>query len=148
MKKKTFWLAAIAMMAALICLCSACSSSGTTEAEATEVPEETEIPSVTAPPAEESEDDMVAADDNSAPELVDSDDWLASLSEEQRMVEEELIGVTVDELYEVLGEPRTAVYSTSCLVADAQDGLLYYDGFYVSTTLFPNGTEYVMGTGN
>ena len=62
------------------------------------------------------------------------------------MVQTELFGATVDELYDAIGKPISASYSASCMVADGEDGLLVYDGFTVSTTRFPNGQEIVMGT--
>lgn len=142
MKKN--WIVALTLMMALTVFCTAC---GGNDAPAKEA-EATELPTVTAPPegAEADEDTMLTADDNSAPERRDRESYLASMSPEQRKVEEELIGATVDDLYKAIGKPKNAEYTTSCLVADGEDGMLYYDGFYVATTRFPNGTEYVMGT--
>lgn len=46
----------------------------------------------------------------------------------------ECIGLTVEELYETIGEPiGGADYAASCLQEDAEDGMLYYGGFYVWT---------------
>lgn len=47
---------------------------------------------------------------------------------------QECIGLTVQELYEAIGEPQEEpTYGPSCLQEDAEDGMLLYDGFYVWT---------------
>ncbi len=146
--KKTM-IGILALMMALTMLCTACGGNKTEQApaEPTEAPAEaTELPTVTAPPEEAADDEMVSAEENSAPEQLTNSDWLASLSEEQRKVEEELVGGKVEELIAALGEPNSKDYSASCLVADGEDGVFYYDNFVVLTTKFPNGDEYVMGT--
>lgn len=147
---KRNWFIAIVLIMALTVLCTACGGGNN---DGGKEPAETtggDLPSVTAPPASGSGDETkgLAADDNTAPGMINREDWLASLSEEQRMVEEELRGATVEELYEAIGEPISAEYSASCLVADGEDGVLEYDGFKVSTTRLSNGAEYVMGTYN
>lgn len=60
-------------------------------------------------------------------------------------VAQTMAGRSVQELYSAVGEPNSSSYSTSCLVFDGQDGLLYYDGFTVSTVRYADGTELVMG---
>lgn len=142
---KRNWIAALLLMAALAVFCTACG--GGNDAPAADA-QATKLPTVTAPPegAEDAEDAMLTADDNKAPDRRDRASYLAAMSEDQRKVEEELIGATVEDLYKAIGKPKSTEYTTSCLVADGEDGTLYYDGFYVSTTRFPNGTEYVMGT--
>ena len=151
--KKT-WIGIAALMMALAVFCAACGGSDApapSEAPAAE-PEATELPSVTAPPQEgETGTNMVSANANDtslATAHLDRDSWLASLSEDQRKVEEELIGATVEELYAAIGKPSGVSYSASCLVTDGEDGLLQYDGFMVSTTRFSSGQELVMGTSN
>lgn len=147
--KKTL-LGILALTMALTVLCSACGGNTEKAPEATEAPAEaTELPTVTKPPEEAEETGMVGANANNNVTLMegmDRDTWLASLSEDQRLVEEELIGATVEELYKAIGEPKSSYYSTSCMVVDGEDGMLYYDGFSVSTTRFPSGMEMVMGT--
>ncbi len=147
--KKT-WMSVLALMMALMVFCAACGGSGDKGPE--ESPEATELPSVTPPPkGEEDATNMVGANANSnglAAIGMDRETWLASLSEEQRMVEEELIGKPVEDLYEAIGKPERSDYGTSCLVLSGKDGILYYDGFTVATTLFPSGEELVMGTAN
>ena len=54
-------------------------------------------------------------------------------------------GRSVEDLYAAIGRPNGSDYTTSCLVFDGQDGLLYYDGFTVSTVQYADGTELVMG---
>ena len=45
---------------------------------------------------------------------------------------ESCIGKTVQELYELIGEPESAEYVSSCL-GPGDDGNLFYDGFIVYT---------------
>lgn len=145
MKKN--WIVLLALVMALTVFCTACGG-GTKEPAPTEQPvEATELPTVTAPPkGDQSQDGMLSSDDNAAPELRDHETDLANMSETQRKVEEELLGATVEDLYAAIGQPKSAEYATSCVVADGEDGILQYDGFIVSTTRWPNGTELVMGT--
>lgn len=145
--KKT-WIGLIALMMALLVLCTACGGSSDKEEKEAE-PSPSGLPSVTAPPEGEAgeEDGMLKANANGSPVAgMDRATWLASLSEEQRKVEEDLIGQTVQELYKAIGKPKKTEYGTSCLVANGEDGILTYDGFTVSTTRYPNGQELVMGT--
>ena len=149
MKKSVFGI--LALMMALTMLCSACS--GGDKPEPTESPEATELPSVTAPPLDENGNpiNIIGADANNPAAgngIVDRESWLASLSEEQRLVEETLIGKSVEELYKAIGKPLRSSYGVSCLVANAEDGILYYDGFMVTTVRYPNGSEIIFGTDN
>lgn len=138
---KRNWIAVLVLMVILAAFCAACGGNDAANAEPTE------MPTVTAPPEGAlDEDAMLTADENNAPERLDRASYLAAMGEEQRKVEEELIGATVEDLFEAIGRPKNMEYTTSCLVENGEDGMLYYDGFYVSTTRFPNGTEYVMGT--
>lgn len=138
--KKT-WIAVIALMTALLMLCSACGGK-----DETEDPEATELPFATRPP-EDGEDTqtMKDADDNKAPGSLGQTDRLASMSEDQKKAEA-LFGRSVDELYKALGKPSKTEYSASCLVADGKDGMLDYGDFYVMTTRWSDGRELVMGT--
>lgn len=43
------------------------------------------------------------------------------------------VGRPVGELYAELGEPSEAQYAASCEQEDAEDGMLFYDGFYIWT---------------
>lgn len=145
---KKIWIGLVALTMALLVLCTACGGSSDKENSAAE-PSPSGLPSVTAPPEGEmsEEDGMLKANANGSPVAgMDRATWLATLSEDQRKVEEELIGKTVQDLYKAIGKPKKTEYGTSCLVADGEDGILTYDGFTVSTTRFPNGQELVMGT--
>lgn len=44
---------------------------------------------------------------------------------------QEFVGLSVEELYEAIGEPTDTQYAASCLEDNAEDGMLFYDGFYV-----------------
>lgn len=46
---------------------------------------------------------------------------------------QEFIGLSAKEMYEAIGEPTSVQYAASCLEEDADDGMLYYPGFYVWT---------------
>ena len=150
--KKT--IALLLLMSMMLALCAACGGSkedvapAASEAAAPAVVEE-DLPTVqrnnnTA----DTEDDngMIAAEDNKAAGADVNTDWLASLSEEQRYVEENLIGASIEDLLDYLGEPKSEEYTTTCLGHDGWDGILWYDGFIVSTTRYSNGTEVILGT--
>ncbi|MBR2717379.1 MAG: hypothetical protein IKD79_06550, partial [Oscillospiraceae bacterium] len=50
------------------------------------------------------------------------------------------VGRSVEELYEAVGEPTGgSQYAASCLEENAEDGMLYYDGFYVWTVKNDSG---------
>lgn len=44
---------------------------------------------------------------------------------------QELVGQPVEALYEAIGEPSDSQYAASCLEDNAEDGMLFYEGFYV-----------------
>lgn len=57
-----------------------------------------------------------------------------ALDEEAFAAAESCIGLSVEELYDAVGEPTGDVsYASSCLEENAEDGMLFYDelGFYV-----------------
>ena len=101
-------------------------------------------------PMEEPAEEAAEAAEESAEEAAEETAAGQSnaMSKDQRTVEGELIGAQVEELIARIGQPVRSEYSASALVADGQDGVLYYDGFQVLTTRFANGEEYVMGTAN
>ena len=51
------------------------------------------------------------------------------------------VGKDVSKLYAAIGKPTSSEYASSC-IGDGEDGLLYYDGFTV-TTYRENGKETV-----
>ena len=50
-------------------------------------------------------------------------------------------GQPVKDLIELLGEPISREYSSSCLIEGGQDGQLIYDGFVVYTLVQEDGAE-------
>ncbi len=59
-------------------------------------------------------------------------------------VAEGMIGESTSALYAAIGSPNSSAYTTSCLVADGEDGLLYYDGFTVYCLKYADGSEVVI----
>ena len=132
-------IAALLLMCLLMTVCVACGGGKEEQPQAAG-----ELPTVTAPPAGVAAgQNVIAAEDNAAATL-DENAGAAYVSEEHRIAAG-LVGSEVDELFAAIGEPNSKEYTASCLVADGEDGLLYYDGFTVSTTRFANGTETIMG---
>lgn len=60
-------------------------------------------------------------------------------------VAQNMTGRSVQDLFAAIGQPNGSEYTTSCLVFDGEDGLLYYGDFTVSTVRYSDGTELVMG---
>ena len=145
--KKTC-LIVLVLMLAMTVLCAACGGSNEpAPAESENAPEATELPTVTAPPAGAgSGEDIVGAEDNAAPDQMTAEEARESWPEARKKVEDELVGASLEELYEAIGKPSKTSYGTSCYMEGAEDGVLFYDGFYVSTTRFPDGTEFITGT--
>lgn len=54
-----------------------------------------------------------------------------SLDKDAYETAQEFVGMSVEELYEAIGEPADSQYAASCLEENAEDGMLFYDGFYV-----------------
>lgn len=44
---------------------------------------------------------------------------------------QKLVGASVEDLYATIGEPTETQYAASCLEDNAEDGMLFYEGFYV-----------------
>ena len=49
------------------------------------------------------------------------------------------VGASVEELYDAIGEPESSQYASSCEQDNADDGMLFYDGFYVWTLRTADG---------
>ena len=151
MKKMVALLLLMSMMLALCAACGGSKAEPTAPAvseAANPAPVEEDLPTVQRNNNTAVEDDngMIAAENNERAGANVNTDWLASLSEEQRYVEENLIGAPLEDLLAYLGEPKSEEYTTTCLGHDGWDGILWYDGFIVSTTRYSNGTEVVLGT--
>lgn len=143
--KKTLIMALIFCMLLTLAACGG--GTENKDPQPTEEPQATELPSVTPPPeGENSGSGMLAADDNNAPnaDLSGSNPNLDSAEAKAAL---DLLGKDVSALIKAIGEPKSSEYSASCIAPDsgAEDGLLYYDGFIVSTLRYPNGTETIMG---
>ncbi|MCD8117736.1 MAG: hypothetical protein LUE21_11655 [Oscillospiraceae bacterium] len=79
-----------------------------------------------------SDTDAAAAEDEEAAPVEETGDAEAeSLDESAYETALEYIGLTVEELYAAIGEPSDAQYAASCLQENAEDGMLFYDGFYI-----------------
>ena len=90
--------------------------------------EETEVPVEALMAASESDAAALAAIEPPA-SVTD-----ASVVDEESFAQaQELVGEPVNALYEAIGEPTDSQYAVSCLEDGAEDGMLYYDGFYVWT---------------
>lgn len=137
MKKLLALLLAVVM---ILCLCACGAKEEAPEDVAPPVEEEapaseTDLPE-TAPAADSSSDVVVA------PVAEDED---SGINEEMFATAEECIGLNVADLFAAIGEPDSTEYSSSCLVEDAEDGVLYYNdyGFYVYSLKEADGTETV-----
>ncbi len=63
----------------------------------------------------------------------------ADLDEEAYAKAQEFIGQSAADMQAVIGEPASVQYAASCLEEGAEDGMLFYPGFYVWTVR--NGAE-------
>jgi len=99
----------------IICLClmlllSACGGSAEPTTPTAAPTEATQAPEVTDAPTDPTENEAV----------------------DLKELAKSCIGKFVEELYELIGEPESSDYATSCL-GEGEDGNLYYDGFTVYT---------------
>ncbi len=126
----------------VLALCAGCGGSKQ-EAQPTAAP--TDLPSVTAPPAGAESSGLNSANDDAAP--IGQPGQGPDLSSEEAKTAYGLMGQDVTELYNAVGKPGSSEYSASCIAPDAgaEDGLLYYDGFTVSTVRYPDGSEQIVG---
>ena len=141
MKKILTLVLALSMVLAL---CAGCGGNKNEPAAPTAAP--TDLPSVTAPPVGTSgSTGLNTANDDTAP--VAQPGQGPDLTSEGARTAYSLCGHDVSELYNAIGQPSKAEYSASCIAPDAgaEDGLLYYDGFTVSTVRMPDGKETVQG---
>lgn len=88
------------------------------------------------------EEQMAASESNAAlyagatPPASQSD---IVLDEDLYAQAQEFIGLSAAEMYAAIGEPTSVQYAASCLEEGADDGMLFYPGFYVWTVR--NGAE-------
>lgn len=124
---------ALMLVMSLLVLCAACGSSETAESaavSATMAPVEETAPEAEAEPVEEATEPQGEEE---------------TAAEDSFEVAKGMTGAPVEDLIAAIGEPEGSEYTTSCLIPTGEDGLLYYDGFTVSTIRYPDGTELVMG---
>ena len=140
MMKKTIML--ILALAMVLTLCAGCGGNKE-EAQPTAAP--TDLPSVTAPPEGQSGNGLASANDDAAP--MGQPGQGPDLTSEDAKTANSLLGKDVSELIKAIGEPTKREYSASCIAPDAgaEDGMLQYDGFTVSTVRMPDGTETIYG---
>ena len=127
MKKILVCLLLIGLMSGL-CACGGGAPEPTPEPTATPepTPDITQILAASASDAEQAAQNMPPAS---------STDTMI-LDEEKYALALECVGLTVEEMYEVIGEPLDAQYQSSCEGEEgeeAEDGMLLYEGFYVWT---------------
>lgn len=105
----------IVMMLLALCLllCACGGNAENTEPAATVAPAQTEAPAATEVPATEAPAQTEA--EVSRMELANS-----------------CVDKSVEELFDLIGEPDSSEYAPSCL-GEGEDGCLYYDGFTVYT---------------
>ena len=125
MKKIT----ALALCALLILALAGCGAAKAETTEPTQAPAATEAPQPTDAPAAEA-----PAQPEAAPAAADE---TAALVEKILAME----GQPVEDLYDLVGEPKSIDYTPSCNPIGWEDGQLEYDGFTVYTQRQPDGTE-------
>jgi len=131
---KKIIVALMLIMSMMLVLCAGCGSSEAPAAESAAV-------SATMAPVEETAPEEAAQPEE---EAVQSGEEAIS-GEDAYEVAMGMTGSPVADLIAAIGEPEGSEYTTSCLIPTGEDGLLYYDGFTVSTIKYPDGTELVMG---
>ena len=111
----------IVMMLLALCLllCACGSNSENTEPAATVAPAQTEAPAATEAPAQT---EAAATEAQATTEAEVSKMDLAN----------SCVDKSVEELFDLIGEPDSSEYAPSCL-GEGEDGCLYYDGFTVFT---------------
>lgn len=119
--KKIFAILLIIALAAGLTACAA-GQSAAEDAAPTMTPEEARL-------ASESNALAIAENEDEAP-ASDTDAETDTAAYEQAR---EYIGQPVEELYAAIGEPESANYASSCEEENAEDGMLFYGGFYVWT---------------
>ena len=128
-----------AALAAIMCLCL-CACGKTAQPEiADDADLQTMAPVIDENAASESDAQALfreapASDSDTAPpeEAASPADSEASADERFELAQS-YIGRSAEELIAALGEPEDAQYASSCEAENAEDGMLFYDGFYIWT---------------
>lgn len=119
--KKIFAILLIIALAAGLTACAA-GQNADGDTAPTMTPEETRL-------ASETNANAIAQREDEAP-ASDTDAETDTEAYEQAM---QYIGQPVEALYAAIGEPESANYAASCDEENAEDGMLFYGGFYVWT---------------
>ncbi len=130
MKKIVSILLAAGMVFALVA-CSSNEESAETTPQTTATPTAAELQAASESDAAAlAEASQASSTDADAAEDV-SEETAETAEESAYEVALECIGLTVEELYAAIGEPTETQYAASCLQENAEDGMLFYDGFYI-----------------
>ena len=134
--------------AALLLSLAACGGTETEEAPNMEplAPTVTEVPASDADAmkeapaeAEAAPDDASESDAGEITEAASETDAVDSYDPALLQAAQDCVGASVEALYNAIGEPIEAQYAASCLEENAEDGMLFYDGFYVWTVRNADG---------
>jgi len=123
----------IVLIIALMILClAACGQEAAPPAEETPDPAALNLQPMA--PVLDAEEDA-SADQAAALEVeVPASATDAALDPEVYAAAQACVGLTVEELFDAIGEPTgESRYAASCLEEGAGDGMLFYDGFYIWT---------------
>lgn len=137
--KKMF--ALLLVLGLMVSLCACGSGEETVQPSENMVPME---PVITTEPAEaDGMEELVAASETNAAAMAEQEPPAsatdAELDEEAYATAQEFIGQSAADMQAAIGEPTSVQYAASCLEEGADDGMLFYPGFYVWTVR--NGAE-------
>ena len=113
----------IALLLAILMIASLCACSET----APETPETTESKTNETTAAQAPEDPTEEATEEATETIP------VAVGNADMALAESCIDKSVEELYELIGEPISADYAPSCLDENGEDGILYYENFIVYT---------------
>ena len=129
----------ITFLAAAMCLCLCACGEAAEPEPADDVDLQTMEPVIDENAASESDAQALfreapASDSDTVPpeEEATPSDMEASVDERLELAKS-YIGLSAEELIAALGEPEDAQYASSCEAENAEDGMLFYDGFYIWT---------------
>jgi hypothetical protein len=121
-------------MKKLVALLGALTLMLTTAACGADTQTEVEVVTATMTPVEQSVEEVMeaSASDAEQAELPPASDSDAVAESDAYTTALEYVGRPVEELYAAIGEPTGGTqYAASCAEENAEDGMLFYDGFYV-----------------
>lgn len=137
--KKMF--ALLLVLGLMVSLCACGGGEETVQPSENMVPMEPVIP--TEPAEADGMEELVAASETNAAAMAEQEPPAsatdAELDEEAYATAQEFIGQSAADMQAAIGEPTSVQYAASCLEEGADDGMLFYPGFYVWTVR--NGAE-------